>query len=279
MRAALLSFAAAACFASPAFAQAAAGAPAPEYQAAHSAAPISDPAEGFNRSMYGVNDALDRVLLEPGARAYRAVTPSPLRAGVRNFLRNLRAPVIFANDVLQGEMNRAGATAGRFGVNSTLGFFGLIDVAEDMGLERHDEDFGQTLAVWGVGTGPYLYLPLLGPTNVRDGAGLIVDAAINPLTWAKFDGDDEFRATRIVFGALSTREELIEPIQSLRETSLDPYVSVRSTYALTRESAIRNGLQDVQDLPDFEPIPSEPAGTEEPPPPESVGEGEQGITP
>lgn len=280
MRAFLLSFAAAACFASPAFAQEAASAPPPDYAAAYDEPNrLSDPAEGFNRSMYAVNDALDRALLEPGARAYRAVTPSPFRAGVRNFLRNLRAPVIFANDVLQGELSRAGTTAGRFGVNSTLGFFGLIDVAEDMGLERHDEDFGQTLAVWGVGPGPYLYLPLLGPTTLRDGAGMIVDTAINPLTWAEFDGDDEFRATRYVFGALSTREELIEPIESLRQTSLDPYVSIRSTYALTRESAIRNGLQDVQDLPDFDMIPSEPAATEEPLPPNSVGEGEQGNMP
>lgn len=271
MRAFLLSCAAVACFTSPALAQEA-GAPVSEVT-------VNDPAEGFNRSMYGVNDTLDRALLEPTAKAYRAVTPGFFRTGVRNFLRNLRGPVIFANDVLQGEFARAGTTAGRFGVNTTIGLLGVIDIADDVGLERHDEDFGQTLAVWGVGAGPYLYLPLIGPTTVRDGAGMIVDVALSPLTWAEFDGDDEFMAARTVLGAVSTREELIETVQSLRETSIDPYVSVRSAYSLTRESAIRNGLQDVQDLPDFDPIPSDGPAASDALPTESIEQGEQGMTP
>lgn len=275
MRALLLSCVAVACLSAPAWAQDME----PAAEPAASGAAISDPAEGFNRSMYAVNDVLDRALLEPGAKAYRAATPGFFRAGVRNFLRNLRAPVIFANDVLQGEIGRAGETAGRFGINSTLGVFGLVDVADDMGIEHHDEDFGQTLAVWGVGSGPYLYLPVLGPSSVRDSAGMVVDMALNPLTWAEFDGDDEFFAARGALGALSTREGLIEPIQSVRDTSLDPYVTFRTTYSLTRESAIRNGLQDVQDLPDFEPTLSDDAVMEEQSPPVTVEEGEQGITP
>ncbi len=266
---------AAAAFATPALAQ--------------DQAPVSDPAEGFNRAMYGVNDALDRAILEPAAKGYRAVTPSFARAGVRNFLRNLRGPVIFVNDVLQVEPTRAGTTATRFVINSTLGVVGLFDVAGAMGLERHDEDFGQTLGVWGVGPGPYFYLPLMGPTNLRDGFGRVVDTAFNPLTWAEFDNEEEFTATRIVFGALSTREELIETIDDLRATSTDPYVTVRSTYSITRESAIRNGLQDVQDLPDFNETydspdvsaPLEAPGTAAPmatvPEPGAAAEGAQGV--
>lgn len=275
MRTLLLGFAAAACLAAPAVAQETAPLAA-EAAADEASASVRDPAEGFNRSMYGLNDGIDRAVLEPVARGYRAVTPSPLRSGVRNFLNNLRSPVILANDLLQGEFHRAGQTASRFGINTTIGFFGLFDAAEDMGIERHDEDFGQTLAVWGVGAGPYLYLPLLGPTTVRDGAGRIVDFALDPFTWSKFDGDDEFRATRVIVGGVSAREDLLDPIDSIRATSLDPYVTIRSTYALSRESAIRNGLQDVQDLPDFEAIPSEPAAVPEPSQPASVGEGAQG---
>lgn len=260
MRTLLLSFVAAACLATPAYAQDG----------------IDDPAEGWNRSMYSINDAVDRAVIEPVARGYRFITPSPVRAGVRNFMRNLQGPVILANDLLQGEFSRAGNTAGRFAINTTFGVAGLIDVAEEVGIEHHDEDFGQTLAVWGVPAGPYVYLPLLGPSNVRDSAGRVVDVALNPLTWAQFEGDDEFMATRSVLGAISTREELIEPIEDVRNNSIDPYVTIRSTYALTRESAVRNGLQDVQDLPEFEQIPAD----ETAPSFETdgaVSEGEQGI--
>jgi len=260
MRILFFTFAAAACLAGTAHAQESA----------------NDPAEGFNRSMYSANEVVDRAVLEPVARGYRAVTPSPVRSGVRNFLRNLRGPVIFANDLLQGEFSRAGNTASRFAINSTFGVVGLVDVAGEVGIEHHDEDFGQTLAVWGVPSGPYVYLPLFGPSNVRDSAGRVVDVALNPLTWAEFDGEDEFMATRSVLGAVSTREELIEPIEDVRNSSIDPYVTIRSTYALTRESAIRNGLQDVQDLPEFDQIPAEEAA----PPFETDGavvEGEQGI--
>jgi phospholipid-binding lipoprotein MlaA len=259
MRTLLLTFVAAACLAAPAYAQDG----------------LNDPAEGWNRSMYAINDAVDRAVLEPVARGYRYITPSPVRAGVRNFLRNLRGPVVFANDVLQGEFSRAGTTASRFAINSTFGVAGLVDVAEEVGIERHDEDFGQTLAVWGVPAGAYLYLPLLGPSNVRDGAGRVVDVALNPLTWAEFEGDDAFLATRTVVGAVSTREELIEPVEDLRNTSIDPYVTIRSTYALTRESAIRNGLQDVQDLPEFEQIYETPAADDMDG--VATSEGEQGI--
>jgi phospholipid-binding lipoprotein MlaA len=220
--------------------------------AAHAQEAVSDPWEGFNRDMYAVHDSVDRAVLEPVARGYRAVTPRPLRQGVRNVLRNLRGPVIFANDLLQGQFARAGVTAARFGVNTTVGLVGVFDPASSMGLERHDEDFGQTLAVWGVDAGPYIFVPLLGPTTVRDGAGRIVDMAFDPLTWARGENLDEWRAARGVATGVSTREQLIETVEDVRRDSVDPYVTLRTSYGLLRESAIKNGPTDVQELPEFE---------------------------
>jgi phospholipid-binding lipoprotein MlaA len=187
------------------------------------------------------------------------VTPRPLRTGVLNFLRNLKGPVIFANDVLQGEVNRAGTTAGRFAINSTIGVVGLFDPATSMGLERHEEDFGQTLAVWGVPTGPYLFVPLLGPTTVRDGAGRIVDVAFDPLTWADFDDVDTVRAARTVIAGVAQREVLLDPIESMEAQGGDLYLAYRATYEVAREAAIQNGRADAEDSPDFDDINEEPA--------------------
>jgi phospholipid-binding lipoprotein MlaA len=226
--------------------------------AAHAQEAVSDPWEGFNRDMYAVHDSVDRAVLEPVARGYRAVTPRPVRHGVRNVLRNLRGPVIFANDLLQGQFARAGVTAARFGVNTTIGVVGLFDPAESMGLERHDEDFGQTLAVWGVDAGPYIFVPLLGPTTVRDGAGRIVDMAFDPLTWARGENVDEWRAARGVATGVSAREQVIEAVEDVRRDSVDPYVTLRTSYGLLRESAIQNGPADVQELPEFEDMDERP---------------------
>lgn len=216
---------------------------------------VYDPWEGTNRNLFAAHEAIDKAVVEPVARGYRAITNRPIRSGVTNFLRNLRAPVIFANDLLQGEVERAGVTAARFGVNSTVGLLGVFDTADRMGLEFHDEDFGQTLAVWGVSEGPFIWVPVMGPTNLRDGAGRFVDSALNPLTWAEFDGDDTFRTTRGVMTGVGTRESLLDTVDGIRSDSLDPYVTFRSSYDLLRASAIENGRQNVQDLPEFEDIP------------------------
>ena len=214
-----------------------------------------DPWEGFNRDMFAVHESVDRAVIEPVGRGYRAVTPRPLREGVLNFLRNLRGPVIFANDVLQGEFGRAGVTAARFGVNTTIGVVGVFDPATSMGLERHDEDFGQTLAVWGVPSGPYVFVPLFGPTNLRDGAGRIVDVVFDPLSWARGDDADLWRGARTVTAGVAAREQLLEAVDDVRANSVDPYASVRTSYGLLRDSAIQNGRTDVQDLPEFDDIP------------------------
>lgn len=254
MRGALAVLTLAACLApAAAFAQ---DAPAPE-TAPVAAAPIEphddgDPWEGFNRAMFAAHEVADRAVLEPVARGYRAVTPSPVRNSVRAFLRNLQSPVIFANDLLQGEFERAGRTVVRFGLNSTVGFLGLFDPATGLGIERHDEDFGQTLGVWGVDSGPYIFIPLLGPSTLRDGAGRIVDNAFDPFNYAQFENVETFRAARGAIGAVSARESVLDAVEGIRRDSMDPYASIRTSYLLLRQSAVQNGRGNVQDLPDFE---------------------------
>ncbi len=227
---------------------------------------VHDPYEALNRDLFAAHEAIDNSVLAPVARGYRAVTPRLVRTGVSNFLRNLRSPVILANDVLQAEPGRAGVTVARFGVNTIVGVLGLFDPASSMGLERHDEDFGQTLGVWGVAPGPYFFIPVLGPTNLRDSAGRIVDMAFDPLNWAAFDEADEARAIRGALTGISVREALLNEVDGVRENSVDPYVTFRSSYALFRESAIRNGPLDVQDLPEFEEVPGAALAPPEAPP-------------
>jgi phospholipid-binding lipoprotein MlaA len=202
----------------------------------------NDPIEPFNRGSYAVHQTIDRYALEPVARGYRNVVPQPVRTGVRNVLANLRTPVIFLNDVLQGESRRAGDTLGRFVVNSTLGLGGIFDVAGTrMGVRGHDEDFGQTLARWGVGEGPYLFIPILGPSNPRDLGGFGVDIASHPLTWAgggaAVDGLTYGRAGATV---VDTREGLLETLDDVNRTSLDPYATLRSAYRQRRRAEIGN---------------------------------------
>ncbi|WP_421995117.1 MlaA family lipoprotein [Roseococcus sp.] len=202
----------------------------------------NDPVEPFNRAMYSVNNAIDTVALRPAAQAYRFVLPQPVRDGVRNALGNLRAPTILLNDVLQGEPDRAATTAARFMINSTLGLGGLIDVAAwQFGLPGHGEDFGQTLAVWGVGEGPYLFLPVLGPSNPRDLLGYGVDAVASPWFW--FGQGEVVEALRWAYagiGVLDAREGVLDALDELNRSSLDPYSTLRSAYRQRRNAEIRN---------------------------------------
>jgi phospholipid-binding lipoprotein MlaA len=201
----------------------------------------NDPIEPLNRAAFFVNDGLDTLIIRPAAEAYRIFLPPEVRYAIRNVLANLRTPVILVNDVLQGETQRAGVTLGRFVLNTTLGIGGILDRARDFGLLGHTEDFGQTLAVWGAPEGPYLFIPVLGPTNPRDLVGFGVDTAINPLTW--ITGNDTIEAlmiTRQGLTALDTREGLIEPLDVLRQGSLDPYAALRSAYRQRRAVEIRN---------------------------------------
>ncbi|MEZ5945749.1 MAG: VacJ family lipoprotein [Hyphomonas sp.] len=221
---------------------------------------VPDPYEDFNRQMFAFNNGVDKYALSPAATAYKTVTPEFARDRVGDFLNNLKSPVIFVNDVLQAEPHRAAETFYRFAVNTTVGLAGLWDVAEGWGVERHSEDFGQTLAVWGVDSGPYLVMPFIGPTNPRDLVGKGVDPAFDPLNWTEFAGDpdldDHIAIGRRVLGALNTRVVLDDQIRQLNEQP-EPYVALRRIYSSQRQAEIRNGrMQDeselYEDLPDFD---------------------------
>ncbi|MEM7327339.1 MAG: VacJ family lipoprotein [Pseudomonadota bacterium] len=219
-----------------------------------SATAVYDPLEGVNRQIYAFNDGVDRVVLEPVAKGYRAVTNEPIRGGVSNFLTNLNQPVVFANTILQGKPGAAIDTFSRFAVNSTFGLAGILDVATPLNVPEHKEDFGQTLGVWGVPNGPYLVLPFLGSSNLRDVAGLGVDAAFDPLNYAQFDGDTETRIGLRVANIVSVRENLIEAVEVLRDQP-EPYVALRRNYTQQRAAAIRDGREQedpFEDLPDFD---------------------------
>jgi phospholipid-binding lipoprotein MlaA len=217
-----------------------------------------DPYENFNRNMLGFNLALDEAVLEPVSKGYVAVTPRYGRDRVSDFFGNLGEPVTFINDVLQGQGERALQTGFRFTLNSTLGLAGLFDVAAYQGLEGHNEDFGQTLAVWGVNSGPYLVLPLLGSTNPRDLFGMTVDRAVNPTNFVRYtdDSDDEV-SVRVGMGVLSglnSRAGAQAAIETLRSQP-EPYVALRRTYTSQRNANIRNGKAEetsYDDLPDFD---------------------------
>lgn len=220
---------------------------------------IADPYEGFNRRMFAFNNGVDKYAIAPAASVYKAVTPEFGRDRVSDFLGNLREPVTFANDILQAEPKRAGTTAARFGINTTVGLLGLWDAAAHMGLTGHREDFGQTLAVWGVGSGPYLVMPLLGPTNPRDLFGRGVDIAIDPINYVQFDNDkDSDIGIRIglgVIGGFNARVKFNDQIETLNSQP-EPYIALRRIYSSSRQAEIANGRVDedraYDDLPDFD---------------------------
>jgi phospholipid-binding lipoprotein MlaA len=206
----------------------------------------NDPLEPMNRYFFEVNHALDELVFKPFAGYYHIGLPDPAEDGVRNFLRNLHAPVILLNDLFQGEGSRAGTTAARFLINTTLGIGGFLDAASWFGLEYHNEDFGQTLAVWGSGEGIYLHLPLIGPTNPRDGTGRLVDYALDPLTWVGYVYNVSWINTaRNGLEGIDTRARNLEAIDELQRGSIDFYATVRSLYRQRRNDAIRNG-EDIE---------------------------------
>lgn len=216
-----------------------------------------DPFESFNRGMFAFNEMLDHLILEPTARVYHAVVPEPLREGVANAVRNLGSPVILANDILQGDRKRASDTMVRFMVNSTIGLGGLIDAAGYMGVPYHQEDFGQTLAVWGVGPGPYMVVPILGPSNPRDFTGKVVDTAINPLTWILLDQPLEERLAPGAIQLVVGRESILDEYANLRATSPDLYASVRDIYGQIRQTAISNGDVTGEPIPGVTSLPAD----------------------
>ncbi len=202
----------------------------------------NDPFEPANRAVFAFNMALDDIIVRPLAIGYRAVVPGAVRSAARNFIDNLGTPLDMLNNLLQGEIDRAGHSMGRFLTNTILGLGGLIDIATDAGIPRYDEDFGQTLAVWGVAEGPYLVLPLIGPSNPRDGIGLAVDTVADPFTdWAVENGYEELVYARTGVDFIDRQSQNIATIDELREKSIDFYAAVRNVYRQYRRSAICNG--------------------------------------
>lgn len=194
----------------------------------------NDPLEPLNRLIIGINDLVDFVLLRPVAEIYRAILPEPVRNGVTNVLDNLFTPVVFLNHVLQAQPEHATATLFRFLMNSTFGLAGLVDVTTDMGYPRYDTDFNQTLTAWGVDTGPYLVLPLVGPSSFRGATGFLGDYFADPLNlYLNNRHHRKYRywlTVRYGFDMVSHREKVIETIDNLRNGSLDMYVTMRSIY-------------------------------------------------
>tara|TARA_B100000700_G_scaffold78979_1_gene88845 strand:+ start:13139 stop:13726 length:588 start_codon:yes stop_codon:yes gene_type:complete len=178
--------------------------------------------------------------LEPIAKGYRRL-PSPVQTGVGNFFSNLKLPIIIINQFLQGQFKNAASSTGRLVVNTTIGIGGLVDVAERIGLEEKDEDFGQTLAVWGVNEGPYIILPIFGPSNLRDTTGMFITSLTDPTNLYLVDqGEGEWIAVRTAGTAVDQRSKIIDEVNTLRENSIDYYAAVRSSYYQNRDAAIKN---------------------------------------
>jgi phospholipid-binding lipoprotein MlaA len=197
-----------------------------------------DPLEPLNRGVYQFNDALDKAVLKPVAQAYRAVLPQFIRSSVSNFFSNINDVVVALNNLLQGKFTAAYADFGRVAINSTLGLGGLFDIASEAGVEKHDEDFGQTLGRWGVGDGPFVMLPLLGPSTGRDAVGLLVDSRADLVTYVDPSHNrNQLWGTRIV----NRRSELLDASTVLETAALDPYEFLRDAYLQRRRNLIHDG--------------------------------------
>lgn len=198
-----------------------------------------DPLEGINRGIYKFNDAADKAVIKPVAGAYKAVVPSPIRSGVNNFFSNLGTFVTAINDLLQFKFNKAMDDAGRFVINSTVGILGVIDVASMDNVPKNNEDFGQTLGYWGVGSGAYVMLPLLGPSTLRDTGGLAVDTwAFDPIGYID---EPAARNGLYVLKFVDKRAQYLPASDLLDEAALDPYVFMRDAYMQRRASQIEDG--------------------------------------
>jgi phospholipid-binding lipoprotein MlaA len=213
---------------------------------------FNDPIEDTNRTIFGINQEVDKAVILPVARAYRWAVIPPMRQSFHDFMQNLNAPVVFANDVLQGQLGLASQTFGRIAINSTMGFGGMFDFATEFGVPYHANDFGITLATWGIDEGPYLVLPVLGPSNPRDTVGMIADGFADP-------GDQVASAyhriwaslARAVVSGIDERSRNIEALDDIERTSLDFYATIRSLYRQRRAAQIRH---EENNLPNPSPL-------------------------
>lgn len=217
---------------------------------------VDDRFESSNRMVFAFNDTVNDAVIHPVVKGYRMAVPSPARTGLRNVLRTLRAPVNLGNQVLQGDVEGAGNVVTRTIINVLVGVGGIFDVAGYEGMEYESEDFGQTLAVWGVDHGPYLVLPLIGPSSLRDYTGYLVDGFADPLRWYLFNIEEEgIYYTKVGLDYLDLRESLIDVLEELEASSIDYYAATRSIYYQRREALVedraRGGAGGVSNMADF----------------------------
>ncbi len=197
-----------------------------------------DPLEGFNRAMYSFNDTLDKALIKPLAKGYNAIVPAPVNKGVTNFFNNLADVTSAINNLLQFKVERAFSDIGRVVLNTTLGIAGLFDVASNMNLPRYGEDFGQTLGTWGIASGPYLVLPILGPSSGRGAVGVVVDWFTDPVTYVE---DDTVRWSLRGLNLVDKRADLLNASRVVDQAALDPYAFVRDAYLQRRRNEVYDG--------------------------------------
>ncbi len=222
-------------------------------QAADSAVPSNDdPLERLNRRVYSFNQGLDRALIRPAAMEFRRVAPEPLRLVIRNFLSNLGEPKVIINDILQVRPGRAVEAPGRFVVNSTVGLGGVLDVASGVNLRHRDNGFSVTLGRYGVGMGPYVYVPVTGPSTVRGLIGALADGLMSPLYWIQYPEQAAVGASLGLARGLDVRGEYDGALKSLTADATDPYATIRSAYLQNQQSLVSGDSEQVQSLPDFD---------------------------
>lgn len=216
----------------------------------------NDPLESVNRAIFSFNEGVQEGLLRPIANTYNSTVPLTGRKAIKNMFNNLSSPITFVNDLLQFEFERALVTFTRTFINTFVGMGGMADAATEMGIPKHSEDFGQTLAVWGMGEGFYVVLPILGPSNPRDAIGrLLVDSYFDPLGYYLDNIDaDEVNLTLDVVDGLLEFADVVEELDQIKRTSVDYYAAIRSLYRQKRKAEISNGQNlDLPPIPDLSP--------------------------
>ena len=241
-----------------------------------------DPLEPLNRAIYQFNDGLDKVVLKPAATVYKGFLPPFVRTGITNFYNNLYDVLTALNNLLQGKIVDAASDVGRVALNTTAGLAGFIDVATEVGLERHKEDFGQTLGRWGIGSGPYLQIPFFGPSSFRDGVGSFVDLKLDPIRWIWRN----HVATRNSVWALyvvNLRANLLDSTKILEEAALDPYEFQRDAYLQRRLNLVFDGNtppeKDEEEIPEIKTKPRTETDAPATPPSSAAPDAPQAATP
>jgi len=234
------------------------GAPMAHAQEGHTP---GDPWEHVNRKAYALQNTLDHYFFGPAADLFKHLSPGPIGHGIHNFIVNLSEPNAFVNDVLQLRLKRAAIPAGRFVTNTTIGLLGLFDVADGLGMHHHDNEFGVTMGRYGIGPGPYMFVPMIGPTTVRDVIGSGIDALIDPIHWASYANRPELSIARAVVAGLDLRVSTEAQLKALLSDATDPYATLRSVYLQNKEAEVHGESLPVDALPSFDdpPGPAAPA--------------------